>query len=257
VNIKIIIATHKEYKLPHTDIYLPIQVGKANTDLDLGMQTDDEGENISYKNAKYCELTAIYWAWKNLDADYIGLMHYRRFFVGQRNKNKLSVLLTESELEKLLHSSDILLPNKRNYFIETNYSHYIHSHESEGLDQTIEIITEFFPDYVAALDKVMKRTWAHMFNMLIMKRDIFDAYCTWLFDVLEKLEMQLDISDYTAFEARLFGRIGELLLNVWVEKNELRYLEVPVRFMEKQNWVHKGGMFLLRKTGIIRKNEIY
>ena len=67
--------------MAHNDVYMPLQVGKALSDVDLGVQGDDEGDNISTKNPNYCELTGLYWAWKNLkDADYIGLAHYRRYF---------------------------------------------------------------------------------------------------------------------------------------------------------------------------------
>ena len=82
--IKIIVATHKKYKMPEEEIYLPIQVGAEEKD-GLGYQKDNEGENISLKNPYYCELTALYWAWKNYDKlgnpDYIGLMHYRRHLI--------------------------------------------------------------------------------------------------------------------------------------------------------------------------------
>ena len=78
-NIKILVAAHKKYWMPSDEMYLPIQVGHAIADVNIGYQPDDTGENISAKNANYCELTGIYWAWKNLDADYIGLVHYRRY----------------------------------------------------------------------------------------------------------------------------------------------------------------------------------
>ena len=45
-----------------------------------GMLLDNEGDNISFKNKSYCELTTQYWAWKNQTADYYGFCHYRRYF---------------------------------------------------------------------------------------------------------------------------------------------------------------------------------
>lgn len=61
---------------------MPIHVGKVlHPDVDLGIQRDDTGDNISLKNSSYCELTGMYWAWKNLrGVDVIGLCHYRRYF---------------------------------------------------------------------------------------------------------------------------------------------------------------------------------
>ena len=76
-NIKIIVATHKKYKMPNDAMYLPVQVGAEGKET-LGYVRDNEGENISHKNPNYCELTGLYWAWKNLDAEYLGLAHYRR-----------------------------------------------------------------------------------------------------------------------------------------------------------------------------------
>jgi hypothetical protein len=257
MNIKILVATHKDYRFPNDDIYLPIQVGKTGTSLDLCIATDDTGKNISAKNPYYCELTAVYWAWKNLDADYIGLAHYRRHFVPNKDKDKWNCLLSREEAEALLAETDVILPKKRNYYIESNYEHYIHGHKQEGLDKTIAIIKRDYPEYSFTCDKVMKRSYAHMFNMFVMKKDKFAAYCEWLFNVLYTLETNLDMADWSSFEKRVFGRISELLLNVWIEKNEYGYAEVPVKFMEKQNWIHKGGAFLLRKMGATKKNERY
>ena len=81
MNIKIIVCCHKKDIFKESDIYKPIHVGKAISNIELGIQGDDTDENISSKNASYCELTGMYWAWKNLkNTDYIGLCHYRRYF---------------------------------------------------------------------------------------------------------------------------------------------------------------------------------
>lgn len=102
MNIKILVAAHKSCELPKDDVYLPIQVGKAlHPDLDLGFQPDNTGENISEKNPYYSELTAIYWAWKNCNADFIGLVHYRRYLGLKYGKDKWNHILTGAEANKL------------------------------------------------------------------------------------------------------------------------------------------------------------
>ena len=124
-DIKIIIATHKKYEMPTDDMYLPLHVGKEGKD-DLGYTGDNTGKNISKKNPYYCELTGVYWAWKNLKADYIGLAHYRRHFsLKKKSKDKFENILTSNEASKLLEKTDIILPKKRKYYIETLYNHYI------------------------------------------------------------------------------------------------------------------------------------
>ncbi len=246
-DIKIIIATHKTYQMPKDSMYLPLQVG-AEGKADLGYVKDNSGDNISERNANYCELTGLYWAWKNLDADYIGLAHYRRHFCLKSSKgDKWQKILTKEQLEPLLQKHDIILPNPRNYFIETNYDQYVHAHHAEDLDTTREILQERYPDYLPIYDDYMKRTIGHRFNMFIMKKEIFDAYCSWLFEILFELEKRLDISDYSKNDARVFGFVSERLIDVWIENNKLSYLEMPVEFMEKENWLKKGSAFLKRK----------
>ncbi|WP_294725448.1 DUF4422 domain-containing protein [uncultured Fusobacterium sp.] len=248
MDIKILVATHKKYEMPRYSCYLPLHVGKKGKD-NLGYVGDDTGENISEKNPYYCELTGVYWAWKNLKADYIGLAHYRRQFKG-RNKQKNSLfdtVLSDIEIKELLKETDIILPKKRNYYIENLYDHYKHTMYIEPLDITGEIIKEFYPEYHQNFLKLYKRTSAHMFNMFIMKREYFDKYCEWLFDILGKLEIRMQGKDYDSFHARFYGRVSELLLDIWLETNNLKYKEVPVMSMEKINWLKKGGSFLLAK----------
>ena len=245
--IKVLVATHKHYQMPKDDIYLPIQVGAQINKNDLGFIKDNEGENISVKNPNYCELTALYWAWKNLDADYIGLAHYRRHFAMNKDKDKWKRVADRAFIEKQLESADIILPKPRNYYIETSYSQYVHAHHKEDLDYTRDIISEKYPSYIASYDKLMNSTKGHRFNMFIMKREIFDEYMTWMFDILFELENRLDISDYSDNDKRVFGFVSERLLDVWIDTNKYKYVELPVQYMEKQNWIVKGGRFIKRK----------
>ena len=243
MKVKVIVATHKKYRIPKDDLYLPLQVGAKNKD-GLGYAKDDTGENISLKNPFFCELTGLYWAWKNRDDDYLGLVHYRRFFAGKRRcKDKFARILSKKEALKYLNQYDILVPKKRRYWIETLYSHYKHTHHIETLDKTIKIIEDVYPEYVPSLKKVLKQTHMHAFNMFIMKREYLDLYCTWLFDILFRLEKEMMGIEYDAYQGRFYGRVSEILLDVWLDYNKYEYKEIPYIFMEKVNWWKKGTSF--------------
>lgn len=254
MDIKILIATHKKYRMPKDDIYFPIQVG-AEGKQSFGFQRDDIGENISASNPRMCELTAIYWAWKNLKADYFGLAHYRRHFTAVKkvrrlgNKDKFQMVLSGKKAEEILRQYDLILPNKRKYYIESIRSHFIHLPYTFEKDLKVleETIKEFAPDYLDAYETVMNRSWAHMFNMFIMKRECFDKYCMWMFPILQAVDEKIDVTGYTPMEARAVAYFGEFMLDIWNEKNKIPYKEVDVMFMEKQNWIIKGGKFLIRK----------
>ena len=247
MDIKIIVATHKNYWMPDDPMYLPVHVGAAGKE-SIGYQRDDEGDNISEKNANYCELTGLYWAWKNLQADYIGLAHYRRHFSnGKLSGDKKEKVISKSELEQKLKDTDVLLPMPRNYWIETNYSQYAHAHHAIDLDTTRQILIERYPRYIPAWEFSMKKTTGHRFNMLVMKKSLFDQYCSWLFDVLFELEKRLNISSYDKNDSRVFGFVSERLLDIWIETKGIQYKNTGYVFMESQNWLTKGKKFLLRK----------
>ncbi len=250
-NIKVVICTHKPYPMPEDEMYLPLNVG-ANGKESIGFVCDNTGDNISSKNAYYSELTGLYWSWKNLSAEYIGLAHYRRHFtltnrIPKEASDKFNVVLSEAEAERLLEKTDVILPKKRNYYIENLYDHYAHTLHVEPLDITGQIIKEKYPEYLPEFERLHKRTSAHMFNMFIMKKELLDKYCTWLFDILFELEKRVDVTQYDAFHARFFGRVSELLLDVWINTNSIDYEEVKVMDMEDVNWFKKGVSFLMAK----------
>ena len=238
--LKIAVATHKPYRMPEDGAYLPLQVGAAGKE-GIGFARDDTGDNISARNVNWCELTGLYWAWKNLDADAVGLVHYRRHFKGARG------IATGAEMASLLAGHDVILPRKRNYLIETTYSQYAHAHHAADLDVTREIVAERHPSYLAAFDAAMRSSKGHRFNMFVMRRQRFAAYCEWLFDILFELERRLDIATYSPYDARVFGFVGERLMDVWLAGAGVTSVaELPVLHLESQRWPLKILKFVFR-----------
>ena len=94
-------------------MYLPVQMGHA-IHPDIGYTGDDTGENISDRNWNFCELTGLYWAWKNIEADYIGLVHYRRYFASRANRfaPKRQRVIRHEELDQILATTNVILPQQ-------------------------------------------------------------------------------------------------------------------------------------------------
>lgn len=250
-DITILIATHKHFSPPKESIYVPLHVG-AISGFELGYQRDNEGENISELNPYFSELTGLYWAWKNLKSDMIGLVHYRRYLGRKRVKYKegmdLSPYLLDGEtIHEKLRRVDIIVPQKRRYYIESLYSHYANTLDKSHLDKTRKIIQQDYSSYLESFDRVMKQRSGYMFNMFVMKKDLADQYCEWLFGILFKLQDHVDTSCLEPFEARLFGRVSELLFNVWLEQHQYSVAEVPLIDAFQVNWFKKGGAFLAAK----------
>ena len=236
-------------------MYIPLHVGAEGKNLDLGYTKDNTGDHISGLNSSFCELTGLYWAWKNLQSDYIGLVHYRRHFsLEKKGKDPFENIMTYSQISQYLDQIKIFTPSKRKYYIETLYSHYAHSHYAEHLDQTRKIVEEKYPEYLKSYDKVMKQTYGYMFNMMIMQKEWFDRYCEWLFDILFELKNRVDMPELSTFQARFYGRVSEIIFNVWLDHQiqskaikPSEVMEIPCIHMEKINWLKKGGSFLKAK----------
>ena len=254
-DITVAVATHKAYRMPTDGVYMPLQVGKAlHPQVDLGMKCDNDGDNISSLNAQYSELTGLYWLWKNCSSRYQGLVHYRRHFAKSdspklygNEDDRFAAVPQRNDYETLLGDAEIIVPTKRKYYIETVYSHYEHTMREGQLDATRKIIAESTPEYLDAFDVQMDRNSAHLFNMFIMRKDLLDEYCSWMFPIVGELTKRIDSSDYTPFELRYPGRISEILLDVWLNTKRYPYAEMPIVSPEPVDWMKKGTGFLMAK----------
>ncbi len=258
MDVIVVIATHKKYQMPSDGMYLPVQAGAKGKDDIEDYQRDDDGSNISELNPYFCELTALYWVWKNRKADYIGMVHYRRHFsFHPYNKEKWNYILREEEIDNYLGKIKVFVPSKRRYYIETLYSHYSHTHYAMQLDETRNIIERKYPKFLRSFDKIMKQRWGYMFNMMIMEQQLFDDYCLWLFDILFELRDTIgknDEKNLDTFQGRFYGRVSEIIFNVWlleqlnngkISRDEIK--EIPVIHMDGVDWRKKGKAFLKAK----------
>lgn len=230
--IKILVCCHKQVDLPKNELFLPIQVGAAIADNHWGIQRDDESsgikcDNISDKNQNYCELTAIYWAWKNIkklypNIKYVGLCHYRRFF---SNINKCLLRINEKTA---------FIPN----FWYTPYScmdAYKIAHPCVDFEILKNVISEKFPEYTRTFEDILVYNNRNsVYNMFIMPINHFDNYCSWLFDILEEVERRVNIDTYDFYQKRIFGFMSERLLLVYLVHNKINYKNVDVVGPEKQ-----------------------
>ncbi len=236
MDIKILVATHKKYWMPDDKVYVPLHVGREGKQ-DLGYIGDNTGDNISSKNANYCELTGLYWAWKNLDCEYIGLCHYRRYFgkIGRWNKyvrSEKERILSREELEVLLEDSDIILPEKYSFNDSTVGKQYEQAHKWQDMLEVRKIISEMYPEYLKSFDDTMNSSEAHFLNMFVTKKVIFSEYCEWLFSILFELEKRIDISLYDSYQSRIYGFLSERLFNVWLRKANLKVKCVAIINLE-------------------------
>lgn len=248
MNKTVYVVTHKDYRMPDSNLYSAIAVGPNKNKLSISSVRDDSGDNISSKNNQYSELTALYWIWKNDKSDVTGIVHYRRYL---SNKPKLGYdsILNETEIDVILKDYQIIVAKPR-FYLEGVAKHYINCHKTQHdnckkqLSILESVINEMQPDYLPAYRDVMKSSSAHMFNMFITSRDILSNYCNWLFPILFETEKRIDIEG-VSYE-RLMGSLSEFLLDVWIKTNNIQYKEVGLFQTEMDFW-KRVKRFLYRR----------
>ena len=234
----IYIITHKIFDTYFEDKenYAILHVGQ-NDNFHCDYLKDNVGDNISSKNSNFCELTGLYWIWKNgkdKKMDITGLVHYRRYFTTFLDDflytyfGRKPSVLPFYRIKKTLKKYDIVLPVQEKIFRTVKQS-YIDVHNEEDLLLVRESINEVSPDYIKVFDDVMNSHKYYYGNMMICSKQILDSYSEWLFPVLFNLEKKIDINKYSdSYQKRVYGFLSERLLQVWVVHNGLSVKQYPV-----------------------------
>lgn len=230
MSTRLYVITHKPIELAVPAEYKKMLVGAYKYQSnDKSYIYDNEGtDNISCKNSNYCELTGLYWIWKNDPNDVKGLVHYRRFFTKNRYTNNPKKFYHEDYINVILNQYDVIVSEKLFIDESTVKDDYLVNHKVEDWKKLKDIIKKSYPDYLPAFETIEKGNWFYPYNMMIAKTELFNRYCEWIFDILGKLEQEVDLSEYDVQQARIFGFLSERLLAVWLMTNRCRIYEAPV-----------------------------
>jgi lipopolysaccharide biosynthesis glycosyltransferase len=273
-----IFSTHTVGKTSYVvqnDIIQPIR-NNASLDKVHDIPGDNTGENISSRGTSYCELCTQYWAWKNVDADYYGFCHYRRYFSFADVKletDDWSVVLRnylndeavkelrlndtahiESEITK--YDAIAATPvNLKKINIKSVYEQYktgVKLH-IEDLDLMMSIIERISPEMYPTAKRYMSGTTMYLCNMFIMRKELLQQYSTWLFNVLSEFDRLSDMSLYSVEGYRTPGHLGERLFGIF-----FTYLKEQGRYKldERQYVFFKHPELLIPPSPFFKQNNI-
>ncbi len=231
MDTRIYVMTHRKFEPPQPEYYIPLHVGKSGKE-DLNYTGDDTGDTISEKNDTFCELTGLYWIWKNVRCDVAGVCHYRRYFVRRGSQDEPGPLgqklLNRDSIERCLQTYDMIVPDSGMTQEGSVWNQYALRHRISDWMECGKIIHELCPEYDPAYQWSQNCNFVSLGNMVITRKEILDEYCEWLFRILFEAERRIDTSGYDAYQRRIFGFLSERLFRVWLLKQPLRIREEPV-----------------------------
>lgn len=244
MNPTIFIAHYKDPEIIQTDIYKPLQVGKARTNIDLKLPySDDTGDNISDQNHMYGELTGLYWIWKNIDfkaMPYVGFCHYRRYLklsdmatpnwqLNWRYRTKKAVVhmpiseflnTDETDLDTYLDNRYDIICNRPFTLRKPMKAQFLENHIKEDWYFLEEVLIKRYGEKKATQLYSMKKII--LGNLFIMKPHAFDAYCSWLFGLIDEFKHQVKPSPYP-MQGRVFAYMSERLITMFMALNKDRF----------------------------------
>jgi len=199
----------------------PIQVGAALADIRIAKVTDDEGDSISERNRHYSEMTAFYWMWKHVHADYLGLCHYRRLFV---DLDVIAEKLQSVDVDVLLP-----LPTLCEHSV---YEDYLLKHIPDVWNPMLDVMREQSPEYYEAAKEIFNGRLFYASNMCILRYEVLDDLCKWMFPIVMEIERRVgDLSD--PYYNRYAGFCTERLITLYFiyNKNHWRIAHIEKVFL--------------------------
>lgn len=236
------------------------------------MLGDDTGENISERRNTFNELTVQYWAWKNQDADYYGLCHYRRYFAfendpgAKRNdaNHIVEKYLSEDAAEKygmcdeerareIITSYDLILAepidiSKKSTpygYKKTIMGHWL-AHDrfltrKIYIRWVLDILNQKYPDIYQHAQKYLNQNQYIGFHCYVMNKKLYNEYCEYLYSILFELEKRVSAQkDYDLKTSELVNRwagyMGEILFGIFcsyvMEKRHASAHYLPLVYFE-------------------------
>ena len=209
----------------------PIFVGKGNNSQNF--LQDNTGDNISIKNINYCELTALYWIWKNdKKSKFVSLEHYRRFFMPENSF--IPKIIDPKELKRYLNNNDVVT-TKLFYKGISVQEYYENTHIKSDLLEVRNSIKTICPEYIRTFDESLEQHGTAMLNMMALSKELFDEYCSWLFTILFDVEKHISINRRDSYQQRVYGFLSEIMLDMWISHNRLRTKRIPVFYLDERS----------------------
>ncbi len=228
INMKLAIfqVTHSQKCQKNSKYILPIQVGTEDKFEPL---RDNTKNNISCKNFCYSELTALYWIWKNVQCDVIGLYHYRRVFY-----------VSSKEIYKAIENNQIIV-TRPVYFKTSIKQQYASVHFKEDFHTMLEVLKAKYPEYYVTSQKVFDCNRLYCNNMFIGPQQFLHQYCSWLFDILFEVESRIgDVTQRTLYQQRYLGFLAERLFTLYVMHNKINVVPKNILFEGKMQRLNTG-----------------
>ena len=202
----------KNYPTNLSKYITPIQVGAALTDKKIADVTDNTGENISERNRHFSEATALYWMWKNANADYLGLCHYRRLW---KNLDVIAEKLQNDSIDVVLPLPTLMQPSA----LEGHLKHYT----PEVWETTLKVLKRRSPEYYVASKRIFDGNIFYASNMLIAKRHVLDKLCAWMFPIVMEIEELTGELENTYYN-RYCGFCTEQLITLYFLYNKEKHV---------------------------------